>query len=497
MPLSCGVWAKGLWPHSYSLSSAVSLDNGMSVYRYQVTNIGSSLKIGTFCHENGHMLCGFPDIYDYDYDSKGGAGVFCLMNSGGSGGNPNQVCAYLKLAAGWTTATDIEGTSTQTLSLVAAPNKGYDKVYRYRKPNVPKEYFLLENRQKTGRDANLPASGIAIWHVDEQGDKDEQSMTPNTTHTNYECTLVQADNLWHFQNNKNSGDASDLYYQGNKASAYTNTFNDTSTPNAHWWDGTNSKLNLSSFSASAMTMTVTVNGTDTATKAAITSPANGSTLSGASVTFTRNAGVNVTAYELLVGTSEGGSQIYSGKMSSTTLTVTKLPTNGSKVYVRLGSQIAGAWQYNDYSYIASNGSSGAVADGTYALKSVFSGKYADINSASIWSGATLVQWSWTGGTNQKFEVTSVGNDYYSIKPKHSGLALSGGTSSGEIIQTSYTGANDQQWKFTSIGGGKYTITCRSNNLLMDLFYFSMEDDTTIGVWSANNGTNQQWELIKQ
>ena len=32
------------------------------------------------------MLCGFPDIYDYGYDSKGGAGIFCLMNSGGSGG---------------------------------------------------------------------------------------------------------------------------------------------------------------------------------------------------------------------------------------------------------------------------------------------------------------------------------------------------------------------------------------------------------------------------
>ena len=39
------------------------------------------LTLGTFCHENGHMLCGYPDIYDYDSDSEGGAGMFCLMNS--------------------------------------------------------------------------------------------------------------------------------------------------------------------------------------------------------------------------------------------------------------------------------------------------------------------------------------------------------------------------------------------------------------------------------
>ena len=47
-----------------------ALAGGKKVYKYQITNIGSSLALGTFCHENGHMLCGFPDIYDYGYDSR-------------------------------------------------------------------------------------------------------------------------------------------------------------------------------------------------------------------------------------------------------------------------------------------------------------------------------------------------------------------------------------------------------------------------------------------
>ena len=92
--------------------------------------------------------------------------------------------------------------------MVAAPNSGYDNFYRYRRTGVSTEYFLLENRQKIGRDAGLPAAGIAVWHVDELGDRDNQSLTPNSSHQNYELTLVQADNLWHFETTTNNyGDA--------------------------------------------------------------------------------------------------------------------------------------------------------------------------------------------------------------------------------------------------------------------------------------------------
>ena len=132
----------------------------------------------------------------------------------------------------------------------------YNKIYRYANPGTTTEYFLFENRQKTGRDAGIPASGIAIWHIDELGNHNNQSLVPNTTHANYEVTLVQADNLWHFQSNTNSGDSKDLYYLGNTAAAYTNTFNDTSSPNAKWWSGAASGLNVYNFSSSGATMTL-------------------------------------------------------------------------------------------------------------------------------------------------------------------------------------------------------------------------------------------------
>ena len=252
-----GVWSYGLWPHSWVLASSVDLGNGKKVYKYQITNIGTSLSLGTFCHENGHMLCGFPDIYDYDYDSTGGAGMFCLMNSGGSGGNPVQVCAYLKRAAGWATTVTLTSNSVLTAS-VSSSGTDFNKFYRYAKPGVSTEYFLVENRQKSGRDANLPASGVAIWHVDELGDKDNQSTNFNTSHLNYEVSLMQADNLWHFQRDVNCGDSKDLYYLGNTATGYANRFSDATSPSARWWSGASSGLSFHHFSASGSTMTFSV-----------------------------------------------------------------------------------------------------------------------------------------------------------------------------------------------------------------------------------------------
>jgi M6 family metalloprotease-like protein len=257
-----GVWTRGLWPHSWMLASPLELSSGgKKVYRYQISNIGSTLEIGTFCHENGHMLCGFPDIYDYGYDSWGGAGFFCLMDYGSWGGspqgsNPVQICAYLKRAAGWANVTDLPGGSlTTTATVTAAPTAGYNNYYRYRKPGVSTEYFLVENRQQTGHDASIPAAGVAVWHIDELGDKDNQNLAPNTTHDNYEVTLVQADNQWDFEYNSNWGDARDLYYAGNFAPAYSNRLDNNSSPNANWWDGTSSGANFYDFSVNGTSMT--------------------------------------------------------------------------------------------------------------------------------------------------------------------------------------------------------------------------------------------------
>jgi M6 family metalloprotease-like protein len=301
-----GVWAKGLWPHSWDLEEVGVQElspGGKKVWRYQITDIGNSLTLGTFCHENGHMLCGYPDIYDYDSDSEGGAGMFCLMNSGGHGPNPVQICAYLKWVSGWSATTELTSTSNllATVSAPAGPN--FNHFYRYQKPGVPTEYFLIECRDASGRDANLPASGIAIWHIDELGDHSDQRMIPNTLHQNYEVTLVQADNRWDFELNFNSGDWRDLYYSENGAQGYSNEFSDTSAPNAHWWDGSASGLALHNISAQAPTMNFQV-GYGNVAPQIVAQPQSRTVTVNNAVTFTVNAvGSPVLTYQWFFNTT--------------------------------------------------------------------------------------------------------------------------------------------------------------------------------------------------
>src|SRR5262249_40113638 len=91
----------------------------------------------------------------------------------------------------------------------------------------------------------------------------------------------------------------------------------------------------------------TYNGGNTA-KAVLNTPAPGSTLAGASATFGWNPGVGVSQYWLDIGGgAQGGIGIFSQSAGTNlSMNVSGLPTDGRTLYVRLWSQIAGAWQFN-------------------------------------------------------------------------------------------------------------------------------------------------------
>jgi hypothetical protein len=88
-----------------------------------------------------------------------------------------------------------------------------------------------------------------------------------------------------------------------------------------------------------------------AASSTITSPASGSTLTSSTVTFSWTAGLQVTQNLLHVGTTgAGSSNIFGGAVTGQSKSVSGIPTTGGTLYVRLYSQIPGAWQYNDYTY---------------------------------------------------------------------------------------------------------------------------------------------------
>ncbi|HEX6341206.1 M6 family metalloprotease domain-containing protein [Umezawaea sp.] len=240
-------WSEGLWPHSWALATPYAASATRTFSDYQITDLGTRLTLRTFCHENGHMVCDFPDLYDYDSVLVGnGVGHYCLMCFGGSDTNPVQVDAYLKNAAGWTSrlTTLTPGTTT---SIAAGSN---DFLVHRRSAT---EYFIMENRRQAGRDTAVPDAGLAIWHVDETGDNSNEQMTPAL---HYELSLEQADNRFDLEHRANAGDSEDLH--GGPAAP---AFGSATAPNSNWWDGSASGLEIEEISAPGATMTVRTKAT--------------------------------------------------------------------------------------------------------------------------------------------------------------------------------------------------------------------------------------------
>lgn len=228
-------WSKGLWPHSWSLSPIFSAD-GVNIDKYQITNIGTSLSIGTFIHENGHELCGWPDLYDYGYDSAG-VGDFDVMAYGGSNQNPVPPNAYFREICGWETPVDITNATPGTV-FTHTSNSGTS--FRYSHPTKANEFFIIESRRIADRNASLPDEGLMIWHVDTNGSNDYQAMTPSL---HYLVSLEQADGQYHLENNSGHGDSNDLF-----DGVTYNSFTDGTVPDSGWWNGDDSGLRITNIS---------------------------------------------------------------------------------------------------------------------------------------------------------------------------------------------------------------------------------------------------------
>jgi hypothetical protein len=85
-------------------------------------------------------------------------------------------------------------------------------------------------------------------------------------------------------------------------------------------------------------------------KAGMVLPLNNSTLTGDSVTFEWSDALS-DEYYIEIGTSQGENQLFSGSAGNNTeLTITQLPVNGSKLYLRLWTIVDGVEAYNDYIY---------------------------------------------------------------------------------------------------------------------------------------------------
>jgi immune inhibitor A len=232
-----------IWSHKWTLPSAYSAD-GKQVYAY--LTIPEDARLGVCAHELGHLLFGFPDLYDTDYTSEG-IGNWCLMAGGswnGGGDIPAHPSAWCKANQGWVAVNNVTVGSTLSLPDV----KTSRSVYRLWKDGAGgNEYFLLENRQRTGYDAGLPGDGLLIWHIDE-------SQPGNTDENHYKVALMQADGNRDLELDHNRGDAGDPF----PGAAGKTSFDGSSTPSSRSYANQNTCVSVTAISASSPTMSAKV-----------------------------------------------------------------------------------------------------------------------------------------------------------------------------------------------------------------------------------------------
>jgi M6 family metalloprotease-like protein len=237
------VYEGDLWPHNSRLNLRY---DGIKVEYYTVQSLGRQrvdLSIGTFCHESGHLLCRFPDLYDYgmrdgDFMKSSGMGYYCLMSAGNhlnNGRTPAPVCGYLRDLVGWCE----HQAHLNSPGIYDVKHSDYGVLMKY-ETHKANEYFIIENRSQRGLDAYLPSSGLAIYHCDTLGSNEWQGGTPDH---HYQCGLLQADGHLDLENNRNLGDSNDLFKRvDGLALSYA------TSPSTRAWDSSDSGLAIANIS---------------------------------------------------------------------------------------------------------------------------------------------------------------------------------------------------------------------------------------------------------
>ena len=222
--------------------------------------------------------------------------------------------------------------------------------------------------------------------------------------------------------------------------------------------------------------------------AGITSPANGSTLSGSSVTFEWSSVTGATAYTISAGSAPGGTSYFTANCgTSTSQLVTGLPVNGSTVYVTLATQVNGTWVGNAYTYTAFNGS-GSTAELTDPAP----------GSTLTATSATL---TWSAGTGVDEYVLyvgqSVGGSCYFSGSCGTNLsqAVSGLPSNGATIYVRLGSRFGAGWIYND-----YTYTAMDSTTAAAVMSSPAPGGTFTSSavtfsWTAGTGVTEYWLLV--
>ncbi len=153
--------------------------------------------------------------------------------------------------------------------------------------------------------------------------------------------------------------------------------------------------------------------------------------------------------------------------------------------------------------VTTSGSSGNL-DGTYYIKSYYSGLYLDVDNGSSSNNANIQQYSYLGTNRQKFKLVKGSDGYYTIYTGASGyskvvdIAARSTADGANVLQYTSSGAQNQKFEIVQVQDGVYAIKTRVTNSAscLDVYNWSTDSGGNIVQWTYWGGACQLWYLEK-
>ncbi|QKG79727.1 M6 family metalloprotease domain-containing protein [Tenuifilum thalassicum] len=312
-----GASSNAIWAHAWNITPVTK--DGVTISKYSCSaelrgNSGSTITaIGVICHEFGHVL-GAPDYYDTNYSTGGqfyGTGNWDMMASGSwnnNGDTPAHHNAYTKVKIyGWANATILSSAANITVKPVES-NKSFYQI----NSTTSGEYWLIENRQKTGFDAAVPGHGLLIYHV-------HKDVVSASNYNNVNASYPQKMYPVCASATTNPSSSASSYGSINSAgcpfpgTSNKTSFTDATTPSMKSWAGANTGKPITNIAENSSTKDITfafMGGSSGGTAPATPSGLSTSNITTNSATLSWSAVSGATSYDVQIRPQGGSYSTY-------------------------------------------------------------------------------------------------------------------------------------------------------------------------------------------
>ncbi len=234
-----GEWASFWWAYQTSFyDRSLTLDGKrLSLYSWQWESKNypnSEFSSSTLIHETGHAL-GLPDLYDYQegIGPDGGVGGMDIMDA--IWGDHN---CFHKYMLDWTNPVILpEGSAEYSFTPAVEDGQSLMIMPEIETGKLFGEFFMVENRSRTGNDIEIPGDGLIVWHIDSTLTRNGRGFEYDNSNTDHKyIRLMEADGLEEIEENAYV-DSGDFYTEGDILCPAT-------SPNTVNYDGENTGINI-------------------------------------------------------------------------------------------------------------------------------------------------------------------------------------------------------------------------------------------------------------